>query len=616
MASFNITVSLPPSTVGNRQNVTSFRHPDYDKSLAFWTKYRDAWEGGSGFIEKYTKTYSKREDPAEFSARKDASYCPAISKGSIFRIKNAISQRFGEITRKNGPKSYQDACTGDKWGIDKLGSSMNSFVSQEILPELLALGKVGIYIDAPTLPATFSMRDKIVKRPYIYTFKTEDIIAWVPDETSEPNQFSVLLLREHYLNVDAVTELPIGWNERYRLLKKVLFDNGKFGVSVSFYNEAGTQIDKFGEPTTESYSLNIPNIPFVVFALNQSLLTDIADYQVALLNLGSSDMAYALKSNFPFYTEQYDPRSEEGPMKTGIVPTSKSFVDPASPTNTKAQPYSETAQKEVKVGVTAGRRYPVETERPNFIHPSPEPLYASMKKQEQLKHEIQEILNLTLSNVTAGSIDLAVQASKQGMESGLHNIGLELEHGERQIAAIWSLYEGSEEQITVTYPKTYSLKTDEERRKEAKETNELKTAIPSPTFQKEIGKQVALILLSGKVDATTIDMINKEIDTANTMTSDAEDIAKDLENGLVGNETASLARGYPPGEVEKAKKDHADRIARIQKAQMAEGALRNPGSRGVEDMQTDNDDSSDEKKIAITNSDGLKDKSKQRGEGK
>jgi len=615
MASFNITIAAP-STVGVRHDITSYRHPDYDKNLLDWTKFRDAWEGGSDFIEKYTKTYSKREDPLEFKARKEASYCPAISKGSVMRIKNAISQRFSEITRKNGPISYRDACNGDKWGVDKLGSSMNSFVSQEILPELLALGKVGVYIDAPTLPLNFSMLDKVGKRPYIYTFKTEDIVAWVPDESSEPNQFSTLLLREHYLNIDPVNELPIGWNCRYRLLKKTLLSNGKFGVLVSFYDEGGSQIDKFGEKTIASYLIEIPNIPFVVFALNQSLLTDIADYQVALLNLGSSDMAYALKSNFPFYTEQYDIRSEEGPLKTGVVPSSRTYIDPASPTTTKSQPYSETAQKEVKVGVTSGRRYPKDTDRPGFIHPSSEPLMASMKKQAQLKEEIQEILSLTLSNMTAGSVDLAVQATKQGLESGLHNIGLELEHGERQIAAIWSLYEGQEEQVTVSYPKTYSLKTDEERRKEAKETNELKTAIPSPTFQKEIGKQVALVLLSGKVDAATINTINNEIDSASTMTSDAEEIAKDLENGLVGNETASLARGYPPGEVEKAKKDHAERIARIQMAQMAEGALKNPGSRGVDDLEEDPNNGSTERKASITDSSGIKDTTKQRGDAK
>ena len=611
MASVNIKIAIPSGTPGITQNVTTYRHPDYEKYFTSWIKFRDAWEGGSEFIQKYTKTYSKREDPAEFDARKEASYCPAISKGCISRIKNAISQRFGEITRKGGPKSYQDACNGDKWGVDKLGASMNSFISQEVLPEMLVLGKVGIYVDAPQLPEIFTQKDKEGKRPYIYVFKAEDIVAWVPDETSEPNQFSTLLLREHYLSVDAVHGLPIGWNDRYRLLRKIVN-----GVEVRFFDEAGNGIDIQGTKSDKSYLLKISNIPFVIFALNQSLLTDIADYQIALLNLGSSDMAYALKSNFPFYTEQYDPRSDEGPFKTGIVPTSKASVDPAAPTTTKAQPYSDTAKVEVKVGATAGRRYPKDTDRPDFIHPSPEPLIASMKKQEQLKLEVQEILNLSLSNMTAGSLDLAIQANKQGLESGLHNIGLELEHGERQIAAIWSLYEGSEDAITVTYPKTYSLKTDEERRKEAKETNELKTALPSPTFQKEIGKQVALILLSGKVDATTIEKINKEVDTANTMTSDAEEISTDLENGLVGDETASIARGYPPGEVTKAKKDHAERIARIQKAQMSASPLKNPGSRGVDDLQIDTDDSKDEKKIASMQPDGRKDDSKERGDGK
>jgi hypothetical protein len=39
-------------------------------------------------------------------------------------------------------------------------------------------------------------------------------------------------------------------------------------------------------------------------------MEDIADYQIALMNLESSDINYMLKSNFPFYVEQYDPRAE------------------------------------------------------------------------------------------------------------------------------------------------------------------------------------------------------------------------------------------------------------------------------------------------------------------
>jgi hypothetical protein len=604
------------TTQGNTSLLIARRHPDYEKKFKSWDKFRSAWVGGAEFVEKYTSTFSKREDAEDFKARKAASYCPAISKGSVIRIKNAIFQRIGEVTRKGGPKSYRDACNGDKWGVDKLGSSMNTFIGKEVLPELLAIEKVGVFIDAPELPPNFSMMDKVGKRPYIYTYKAEDILAWVPDDSSEPNQFDTLLLREHYLKLDKDNGLPVAWECRYRYMRKVLMSGGGFQVLVQFYNEAGKQTDKNGSVESgKDYYINLPLIPFVVFELSQSLLTDVADYQIALLNLGSSDMAYALKMNFPFYVEQYDPRSEAGPFKTGIVPDTK-VRDGVIPRNSQQTPAADTAKEEILVGVAKGRRYPIGAERPGFVHPSSEPLVASMKKQEQLKQEIVEILNLTLSNVTAGSIDLESQDRRQGLESGLNNIGMELEHGERRIAAIWALYEDSTEPITVTYPNTYSIKSDAERRAEAKEINELRSGIPSTIYQKENAKQVVLTMLQGKIPQAKLEEAFSEIDSAKTMTSNAEEIKTDLENGLVSTETASVARGYPAGEVAQAKIDHAERIARIQAAQTSEDALKNAGARGVPDAAAAPGGGPLEKKVAGSKDGGVPDSTKVRGEGK
>ena len=39
------------------------------------------------------------------------------------------------------------------------------------------------------------------------------------------------------------------------------------------------------------------------------MIKDVVNHQIALLNLGSSDVNYALKSNFPFYIEQKDQRA-------------------------------------------------------------------------------------------------------------------------------------------------------------------------------------------------------------------------------------------------------------------------------------------------------------------
>ena len=62
-----------------------------------------------------------------------------------------------------------------------------------------------------------------------------------------------------------------------------------------------------------------------------------------------------------------------------------------------------------------------------------------------------------------------------------------------------------------------------------------------------------------------MDKIAKELDK--TTPTNAETLLEDVDKGLVSTEFASDLRGYPQGEVEKAKKEHAERIARIQAAQ-------------------------------------------------
>ncbi len=594
--------------VDEPDSIVKFTHPDVKCLEGTWQKYRDCYNGGAEFVEKYVQSYSLREDRDDLKARKAMSYCPAISKSSIIMIKNAVAAKLGSITRKEGVKSYQDSVNGDKWGVDKLGSSMNTYINKEILPELLALGKVGVYIDHPEMPEKYTMSDKIGKRPYIYTYKCEDIRAWVPDDSEEPNQFKVLLLRDNYLEVDEKYGLPTAWCKGYRFLRKV-----DKHVILEFYNEKGKLCDKnFNVSKARSYKIDLPIIPFVVFEITESLLKDVADYQIAQLNLTSSDMGYATKSNFPFYIEQFDPKSEPQ-TKTGQRPNNAEMRDGV----VMRQNYSvnERSSQEIRVGVTSGRRYPINTDPPAFIHPSDIPLRASMSKQEQLKIEIKEILSLTLSNITAGSARISEQDRKQGLESGLSNIGAELEYGERRIAAIWGMYEGeANSKVVITYPLNYSIKSDKERIEEATAINDIRVSIPSIGSQKDLSKEIITIMLSGKISNELLEKRYAEIDAAPTMTSDWEAIASDVELGLVDDETASQARGYPKGVVEKAKKDHAERIARVQAAQSAQQATNgNAGARGVQGGGTDPKAGAGEKKLSQSGADGNPDSSKTRG---
>lgn len=549
-------------------------HPEYDSTELEWKKWRYAYEGGRNFVRTYLKKFSTREDTTDFEDRMSITYCPRFAGAAIDDIKNSIYQRIADVSRTGGSVSYQDAIKGLDGGIDLKGNSMDSFIGCQILPELLPMGKVGIYVDKPSIPDGSTLRDTRNLRPYLYKYRCEDIRSWIVDPTN-PDEFEALLLRDFTLEIDEDTGFPVDTVTRFRYYKKT-----PFGVLVQIYNDEG-------DATSETMMLDLPRIPFVMVELSYPLMSDIADYQIALLNLDSSDLGYVLKSNFPFYVEQYHPNS----LGSGYLkPPGNEDVD--TPGSESTAPFAKI--REVKVGTTHGRAYPVGTDQPGFINPSTEPIEASMKKQNQIKEEIRLLLNLAISNLRPQKASSAESKSfdERGLESGLSYIGLALESAERQIAEIWGYYE-NQKPATIFYPKEYSLKSDAERRSEAKDQLELRDSITSETFRKEVTKKAAKTLLSGTISKENMDKVYNEIDKAKGFSANYEIIRDDVESGLVSKETASLLRGYPEGEAEKAKEEHAERVKALAGSQMPNGA-----ARGVDDLDANPNSGSEEKELS------------------
>lgn len=540
-------------------------HPDYDAQVSDWEKFRYTFEGGHDFVEEYLERFSAREDGGDFTRRKDISYSPSHAKAAIIDIKNAIYQRMIDITRENGPDSYQKSVVGELGGVDLQANTMTSFIGTEILPDLLAMGKVGVFVDKFEVKEGATRADTRDVHPYLYMYRVEDIRSWTTDQSGN---LTAVLLRDHQDVIDETYGLVSAQAEEYRLLR--LTEQGQ--VEVKFYDLDGVEI------TDKAAILDIPVIPFVVLDIGQSLLTDVADYQIALLNLASSDINYTLKANFPFYTEQFNPSSDMAMMRTAVP---KATGEKAG----EAAVVQKASGKSIKVGVTQGRRYPKGLERPGFIHPSAEPLIASMEKQEKLKQEIRQLVNLAITNIAPQRASAESKSmDESGLEAGLSYIGLELEHGEREIGIIWSAYEGSQEVPTVKYPSRYNLRSDADRRNEAGELKDLMEAVPSVTYQKELAKDIATVVVGHRSSNEDLEAIYKEIDAADVVVTDSETISSDHEAGFVSTELASKIRGYPAGQVEQAKKDHAERAARIAAAQ---SSVSDPGARGVGDLSAD-----------------------------
>jgi hypothetical protein len=572
-------------------------HPQYEKGLVEWQLYRDVSVGGSYFIQKYLKPYSAREDPAAFLMRQILTYNPSFAKSAVNEIKNAIFQRLIDISRSGGPESYQRAVRGEDQGVDLLGSTMNAFLGRKVLNELLVMGRVGVFVDMPQLSG-ITLSDTIGMRPYLYTYVAEEVRSWRFDEYSSQSEFSSILLRDYVFEYDENLGLPVGERVRYRHLW-ISDEDGK--VHCRFYGDTGNPIaanQSFQNPPPsglndeEDIILDLDRIPFVLLEISESLLTDVARYQIALLNIESSDLAYILNNNFPLYTEQYEPRAASQFVKNTVPEVDKNR-EPGNYPGIDGPPRlkGEQAATEIKSGPSRGRRYPVGTERPGFIAPPTDPLTASMKKQQQLKDEIRQLVHLAVANLqpkdaSAESKDL----DNQGLESGLSYIGLELEHAERRIADYWSMYDKSRP-ATVQYPEKYSLRSEGDRRDEAKELGALLETVQSPTYRKEICKRLVTVLLSNKIANSTLDTIKKEIDASVGISTAVDVIMKHIEVGILDLELAAKMCGYPKGTVDKAAKEHVARLEAIAQSQSAKSNTQVPGlkdaaARGVGDLDS------------------------------
>lgn len=549
--------------------IISARHPSYNS--VDMTKWRATYDGGTRFKDLYLQQFSKRETTDQLATRRLTTYVPAFAKLNVNRYKNMLYSRMFEVNRHGGDKSYQAAINGHSGGVDLYGSTMNSFIAEEIIPELLVMSRVGIWVDRPQLSDDNILARNRNKAPYCYTYTSENILSWsLSYWDGEYNFLSVLLRDQQY---DYRDGLAVGLYDRYRHVWLSQTD-GK--VHIQFWREAEQNGEQIATRDSDEIVLNLTAIPFVVPSLASSILTDVSDYQIALMNIESSDINYILKGNIPFYIEQYDPMSDNPYQKRNLpnipglpIVEDKEFAEGITP-----QP-----NREAEAGAIDGRKYPKGTDAPSFIAPSAEPLMASMKKQEQIKNDINLLMDMAIANSVGqhASADSKAQDS-QTVDSGLAFIGLELEYAERQVARHWANYLGSKP-AEVKYPVKYELKSDATRIKQATDLDAIKMAAPSKTAIKEIGKQIAITVLKDKIPDATIKTILKEIDEAGYATSDPKIIELASEAGLASAQTMSDSLGYNGTvEVPKAKTEHAERLARIAESQQSP-----PG--GVPDKQ-------------------------------
>jgi hypothetical protein len=568
------------------KKIVDFRILGYFASAKEWNKYRLTYKGGIDYRSNYLQKFSSRETDEQYNIRRELTPIPTFAKAAVNDIRNAIYQPMIDIVRRDGSEAYLNAVAGKNMGVDLRGASMNAFMGQQVLEELLVMGQVGIFVDAPEIESTTTLAEVEGFRPFLYPYKIEDILSYACNQPENPAEFSSILLRDFVIEYDSSSGLPTQEVERFRHLW--IDEDGK--VSIQFYNKNDEPIDRDGNPHGP-IQLNLTRIPFMIVDIGQSLLIDVCEYQIALLNLASSDVNYSLLANFPIYTEQADMRKVGSHLK-----------QTANPDGTATSGGQGAHDKEIKVGVTQGRRYDKDTDRPDFIHPSSEPLEASMKLQEKMETDIKKLVNLAVKTLASRASAESKSMDNRGLEAGLSYIGLKLEAAERQITEYWSAYEEVERSrrsiATIKYPDRYSLKSDEDRIDAAGKLSKVIIGTPSKTARKELWKINVMTLLGGKVSPDVVSDIMDEINKSKFTTADPEVIIQAKDAGLVGEKLASQALGFPDEEYLQARKDHIERMKAIAEHQgvLDKAPINSSASRGVVDLDDDPANSGSEEK--------------------
>lgn len=546
-----------------KKPIVDARHPVYLQEAPLWRKWRLCYEGSDAFKEAYLYKYSKREDIEDFSNRKKITYVPGHSRAIINIIRNAMAVRLPDVVRK-GSEDYLKAMSSD---VDGFNSSMTTFVALDILPLLLVQGKRFVVVDAPPTKEGATKAEDL-GTPYLYTMDAEDVLSWSYRD-DEDGGFKALLMRLSRDVEDEKTGLVIATEVIYRYMRyleqgeEYVGDCGATftgpGVLIATLDADGKILLRKDEETCQW--LEIDHIPVVEFSLVASIMSEIADHQISLLNLASTDMDFVWRGNFPLYTEQQAKKVGTIRPRGTKRRSSDDIVDSEDPISS-ADPGTGASKQQRRIGVGKGIGYPEGADRPDFISPATANLTVSMEKQEMIAKEIRILIDLALVSLSVQALEQSgksKEADRIGEEAGLAYIGQALETGERELAKLWHMMSGEQgTDIEVNYPETYTISTPSERREAASQLRALHSSVRSDLYQKIIDKRIAQILLKGITDAEELKKVLAEIDDNSFLDDDknrAEVIQKDVVTKILSRESAAELRGYDQDESAKVRAD-------------------------------------------------------------
>jgi hypothetical protein len=530
----------------SEQGLKAYQHPEYKLMYPYWVKWRLCYEGGDPFKTQYLYRYSKREDADDFSMRKKLTYVPGHSRAVINIVRNALAAVLPEVVRK-GNQDYLDAMSND---VDLFQSSMASFLAVEVIPWLLVQAKVFVVLDAPPAREGATLAED-AGRPFLYSVAAENVLSWSYDDMGKLTAILMLLYEDV---VDPESGLVTDVKATYRYMR--LLEPGQTVTVANYEPISGPGVlvrtyDSGGNDIAEPYVLELTRVPVVEFRMVSSLMGEIADHQISLLNLASTDLDFLWRANFPLYTEQL-------PKAAGLLkPRATKTQSNADGTEQEGDQGAGRNDRQRRHGVGKGVGYKEGMDRPGFINPSTDNLTAAMSKEEAIIREIRVLVDLALASLSVKAIEqsgASKMADRVGEDAGLAYIGRVLESGERDVAKLWAEFLSSSEDAEVRYPQNYTMKNAEERLEEADRLRGVHSAVRSVTYQRVVDTRIAELVAGPLTTNEQMEDIAREIEAQPFIDDDksrADAVQRDVVAKLVSKETATKLRGYEEGEAER-----------------------------------------------------------------
>lgn len=534
--------------------MNNFLAPHYMRDVSVAGKCRLAVGKNRDYVNRYLKYFSERETLTAFELRKSITPNPPDLRIGMNQLMYSIRARMGDVSRGSNLAEYIDAANGVKDGVDGKGSTMVSFMANEVLFELLVAKKVGIFVNRQEVPQTI---EKQAPWPFLSIVPIEDIYNISTDANGKVNG---VILRTY----EDEQEDGFSIKESYFIDKYKLTDGQ---LVHTRFNSAGVELSKTAS--------DMDVLPFAYLSIKDSPVEDALDLHDALLQLSSSDFIFLFKSNHPIYVEQFSVQSEMQKKQEARFKDS-----PGQDGKT------DTANKEIDVGVVTGRRYAAGLDAPQFISPQVDHLQASELKQEKLAKQIERML--TIESFNKGYKQASAESKQEDKEPLIGNIQRlfdTFETAEKDIATAWHAYYNVAPDFSVEYPTSFDLRTEEARLKTAENRLKLRDDVPSRTFKDTVTLEAVRDILP-TASLADIRLIEREIKAAQLNVSTPALIKLMHENGL-HPEHVLTALGLDKKEATRVIEFTREKMEFITKTQT--GNINVPGERNSKPEGTDDD---------------------------